>query len=54
MALPLLVNRLTGECKFQYLLTARIKNDRLEHHFGQYKQMSGSHYHITYTQMPES
>ena len=54
MALPLLVNRLTSECNFQYLLTARIQNDPLEHHFGLYRQMSGSHYHITYTQILES
>ena len=54
MALPLLVNRLTSECNFEYLLTARIQNDPLEHHFGIYRQMSGAHYLITYAQILES
>ena len=54
MALPFLVDRLTSECNFSYLLSARIQNDPLEHHFGLYRQMSGSHYHITYCQILES
>ena len=39
---------------FQYLLTSRIQNDPLEHHFGLYRQMSGSHYQISYSQILES
>ena len=46
-ALPLLVKQLIENCGYQYLLTARIQNDSLEHHFGLYRQMSGSHYHIS-------
>ena len=33
-ALPLLVKELIENCGYQYLLTARIQNDALEHHFG--------------------
>ena len=54
MALPLLVDRLTSEGDFKYLLSARIQNDPLEHHFGLYRQKSGAHYHITYCQILES
>ena len=54
IALPLLVQRLTLECGFEYLLTSRIQNDPLEHHFGLYRQMSGSNYNISYCQILES
>ena len=39
---------------FNYLLTSRIQNDPLEYHFGLYRQMSGSQYHISYCQILES
>ena len=45
-ALPLMLKQLTENCGYQYLLTVRIQNDALEHHFGFYRQMSGSHYQI--------
>ena len=45
-ALPMLVKRLTEQCGYQYLLTSRIQNDALEHHFGLYRQMSGSHFSL--------
>ena len=54
IALPLLVRRLTVECGFEYLLTSRIQNDPLEHHFGLYRQMSGSNYNMSYSQVLES
>ena len=54
LALPLLVQRLTLECGYEYLLTSRIQNDELEHHLGLYRQMSGSHYNISYCQILES
>ena len=54
IALPLLVRRLTVECGFEYLLTSRIQNDPLEHHFGLYRQMSGSNYSMSYSQVLES
>ena len=40
-ALSLLVKQLTENCGYQYLLTPRIQNDALEHHFGLYRQMQG-------------
>ena len=54
IALSLLVRRLTVECGFEYLLTSRVQNDPLEHHFGLYRQMSGSNYNISYSQVLES
>ena len=54
IALSLLVRRLTVECGFEYLLTSRVQNDPLEHHFGLYRQMSGSNYNISYSQVVES
>ena len=39
---------------FKYLLTSRIQYDPLEHHFGLYRQMSGSNYQISYCQILES
>ncbi|KAI6656227.1 Transposable element P transposase [Oopsacas minuta] len=38
----------------EYLLTAKIQNDPLEHHFGLYRQMLGSHYKISFNQILES
>ena len=54
ITLPLLVQRLTLECGFEYLLASRIQNDPLEHHFGLYRQMSGLNYNISYCQILES
>ena len=54
IALPLLVQRLTLECGFEYLLTSRIQNDPLEHHFGLYRQMSGLNYNKSHCQILES
>ncbi|KAI6655601.1 hypothetical protein LOD99_2099 [Oopsacas minuta] len=53
-ASSLLVTQLTDNCGYQYLLTARIQNDPLEHHFGLYRQMSGSKYQISFNQIVES
>ena len=53
-ALPLLVKHLTENCGYQYLLTARIQNDALEHHFGLYRQMFGSQYQISFCQILDS
>ena len=49
-ALPLLVEMLCTKYGFQYLLTSRIQNDPLEHHFWFVRQMSGSHYQISGSQ----
>ena len=53
-AFSLLVKLLTENCGYQYFLTSRIQNDALEHHFGLYRQMSGSHYQISFSQILES
>ena len=53
-ALSLLVKQLTENCGYQYLLTSRIQNDALKHHFGLYRQLSGSHYQISFCQILES
>ena len=53
-ALPLLLELICTKYGFKYLLTSRIQNDPLEHHFGLHPQMSGSQYHISYCQILES
>ena len=53
-ALPLLLELICTKYGFKYLLTSRIQNDPLEHHFGLYRQMSGSQYQISYCQILES
>ena len=50
----MLVKRLTEQGGYQYLITSRVQNDALEHHFGLYRQMSGSHYQISFTKILES
>ena len=54
MALPKIVNFLTENRQFQYVLSSRLQNDPLEHHFGLYRMMSGAQYHISYCQILES
>ena len=52
--LPQITNHLTGFCGFNYLLTSFLQTDPLEHHFGLYRMMSGSNYHISYLQILET
>ena len=40
-------------CGFEYLLTSFLQTDPLEHHFGLYRMISGSNYHISYLQILE-
>ena len=54
LALPILVNHLTSQCGFAYLLTYFLQTDPLEHHFGLYRMMSGSNYHVSYSQILET
>ena len=54
LTLPLIINHLTINCGFSYVLTTFLQNDPLEHHFGLYRQMSGANYHISYCQILES
>ena len=49
--LPILVNHLTSQCGFSYVLTYFLQTDPLEHHFGLYRMMSGSNYHVSYGQI---
>ena len=53
-ALPILVNHLTSQCGFSYVLTYFLQTDPLEHHFGLYRMMSGSNYHVSYGQILET
>ena len=54
IALPRLVNYLTGEGGFSYVLSSFLQNDPIEHHFGLYRQMSGSNYNVSVCQVLES
>ena len=54
LALPILVNHLTSQCGFAYVLTNFLQTDPLEHHFGLYRKMSGSNYHVSYSQILET
>ena len=54
LTLPLIINHLTINCGFSYVLTTFLQNDPLEHHFWLYRQMSGANYHISYCQILES
>ena len=49
-----IVDHLTHNCGFDYVLTSRLQNDPIEHHFGLYRMMSGAQYHISYSQILES
>ena len=53
-SLTKIVNHLTENCGFDYVLTSFLQNDPLEHHFGLYRMMAGTHYHITYCQILET
>ncbi|KAI6655366.1 hypothetical protein LOD99_2201 [Oopsacas minuta] len=54
IALPCIVNHLTGNCGYSYVLSSFLQNDPLEHHFGLYRMMSGAQYHISYCQVLET
>ena len=54
LAIPKIVNYLTEFREFNYMLSSRLQNDPLEHHFGLYRMMSGAQYHISYCQILES
>ena len=54
IALPMITNHLTQSCGFSYLLSSFLQTDPLEHHFGLYRMMSGSNYHISYFQILET
>ena len=54
LALIEIVKHLTQNCGFDYVLTSRLQNDPIEHHFGLYRMMSGAHYHVSYSQIIES
>ena len=54
LALPILVNFLTSECRFNYVLSYFLQTDPIEHHFGLYTMLSGANYHISLCQILES
>ena len=54
LALPKIVNYLTQNRGFSFILSYFLQTDPLEHHCGVYIMMAGAHYHITYCQILES
>ena len=52
--LPKLVEYLTEDIGFSYVLGSFVQNDPIEHHFGLYRQMSGSNYNISLCQVLEN
>ena len=54
LTLPKLVEYLTGDCGFSYVLSSFVQNDPIEHHFGLYRKMSGSNYNVSVCQVLES
>ena len=54
LTLPKLYEYLTGDCGFSYVLSSFVQNDPIEHHFGLYRQMSGSNYNVSVCQELES
>ena len=52
-ALPILVNHLTSQCGFSYVLTYFLQTDP-SLHFGLYRMMSGSNYHVSFSQILET
>ena len=52
--LPQITNFLTENCDYLFLLTSFLQTDPLEHHFGLYRTMSCSNYHVSYLQILES
>ena len=54
IALPEITNHLIQNCGFSYVLSSFLQTDPLEHHFGLYRMMSGSNYHISYLQILET
>ena len=54
LALPKIVNHLTHNRGFSFVLSSFLQTDPLEHHFGLHRMMAGAHYHITYCQILET
>ena len=53
LLLPKITNHLTSSCGFSFL-SSFLQKDPLEHHFGLYRMMAGSNYHISYFQIIET
>ena len=49
-----IVNHLTKNCGFTYVLSSFLQNDPIEHHFGIYRMMSGAQYNVTVCQILQS
>ena len=49
-----LSNYLLDECNFEYVMLGKFQTDPLEARFGKYRQLSGSNYNVTVTQVLEN
>ena len=54
IALEQITNYLADSCGFSYVLSSFLQTDPLAHHFGLYRMMAGSNYHISYIQILET
>ena len=54
LALRKIVNHLTHNRGFSFVLSYFLQTDPLEHHFSLNQMMAGAHYHITYCQILET
>ena len=54
ITLPKLVEYLTEDIGYSYVLSSFVKNDPIEHQFGLYRQMSGSNYNLSVCQLLEN
>ena len=54
ITLPKLVEYLTEDIGFSYVLSSFVQNDPIEDHFGLYRQMSGSNYNLSVCQVLEN
>ena len=45
-----IVNHLTKNCGFTYVLSVFLQNDPIEHRFGIYRMMSGAQYNVQFLQ----
>ncbi|KAI6648417.1 Transposable element P transposase [Oopsacas minuta] len=49
-----IVNHLTKNCSFAYVLSSFLQNDPIEHHFGISRMMNAAQYNVTFCQVLQS
>ena len=54
LVLEEVVNHLTKNCGFTYVLSVFLQNDPIEHRLGIYRMMSGAQYNVTVCQILQS